>query len=235
MRLKKNDFKILISLFPLYAITTLLLSSLPIFGLAVVLMLLDKSNNFQALGNLGTFIGAMVGVVGAIYIIRTFNELMRERISNNMTREFENNCRSIEIGMSYISNHEGNLKGGAAIIKGADLCVNGSLEFKKAVHQVGILPLKAVAASLLELIKWISKDERHFEFYVYFRVRFITIVMALESMLPSEISQMKKDQIFLKYGNDNELYALIVSILDLRTLEFDLWTKLQMHDEAQKS
>lgn len=185
----------------------------------------------QNYANFGQWISGIVSVVGIPFIILTLYLQTRTIEEDEREKTFERHCKSIEIGLSYIRNRNNNVEGGAALVRYGELCEAGTLDFIKATDELTVDALKSVTAALSDLLEWVRQPKNRFQFHSFFRVRFMSLIIAFEKMLPPDAHGMTEAELFRRFGNDNHRYPLILSIHRLKAKEFDVWTE---YEEAKE-
>lgn len=214
-----------------------------VFSLIVLLLIFAcKAPDFKDKVELAcAAAGSFAAIIGVPYLIRNFilqrqsyEELKRQQIDAEQEHNFEQLCKSIEIGLSYVTNIKNDINGGPAIVKYGELNNKGTLSFDNVISELGLLSLKAVSASLSELINWIMVDSSRYKYYSFYRVRFVAIVQGLEQMMPENIFKFNKDQLFEEYGDDQEKYSFILAVWELHRKDCNLWIKIEEEQELVK-
>lgn len=187
-----------------------------------------------------SIVSALAALIGIPYLIRNFitqresnSELRRQQLEIEREKSFERFCKSIEIGLSYVTNIQNNITGAPAIIKYGELNTNGIVDLDTTLNELGVVPLKSVTAALSSLVLWTKQDHVHYRFYDFYRVRFVPILLALEQIVPAETFELSKQELFTKYGNNSDKYSFIISIWLLHQEDFMLWGDIVSHTQAQ--
>lgn len=189
--------------------------------------------------NFGQWLSGIVSLVSVPLLLATIYLQARTMANEQAAKEeedreksFERHCKSIEVGLSHISNRANNIQGGAAIIRYGNLCEEGIVDFHTTIRELPIEALKAVIAALSDLLDWVRLPKNNFIFHNYFRVRFMSLILAFEKIMPAEAHGLTEQQLFSQYGNNNDQYSLLLAIHRLKTKEFEVWTE---YLEAQES
>jgi len=187
-----------------------------------------------AYANFGQWLSGLVALIGIPLLFltlflqtRSIREERRIRESDETEKSFERYCKSIEAGLAYIKNREGTSEGGAAIVRYGDLVERGTITFNAVTDELTVDALKSVVAALSELLTWIDNPRHLSRFHSFFRVRFMSLIVAFEKMLPTGAKKMTEVQLLKSFGNDNQRYPLILAMYRLWKQEFETWTKLQ--------
>lgn len=181
----------------------------------------------QGFANFGQWISGVVSFVGIPFVVLTLYLQTRTMEEEEREKTFERHCKSIEVGLSYIRNRNNNVEGGAAIVRYGELCEAGTLTFNTTTDELTVDALKSVVAALSDLLDWVRLPKNRFLFHSFFRVRFMSLIIAFEKMLPSQAHGMSESALFRTYGNDNQRYSLMLAIHRLKMKEFETWTEYE--------
>lgn len=189
----------------------------------------------QDYANYGQWISGVVGLIGVPFIVLTLSQQTRAIKAEDSEKTFERYCKSIEIGLSFIKNRDNSFHGGGALIRYGDLCISGKLTIDDVSEELSISALKSVVASLSDLLEWVKKGDNLLLYHSFFRVRFMSLIMAFEKMLPEGVRGMSKSDLFRTYGkkDENEKYALLLSINRLIDEEYDVWIEYEIQHEKR--
>lgn len=192
-----------------------------------------------AFANFGQWISGATAAVGIPFLIFTLHIQTQTiaadknaRADDEAEKKFDRLVRSIETGLGYIHNQANTVSGGSAIVRYGELCQSGgSIDFNTTTDELTVDALKGVVAALSELLDWVRQPSNRFKFHSFFRVRFMSLIIGFDRMLPGASRGMTEAQLFQTYGNDNERYALIKSIRSLVKKEFEVWAE---YEEAKE-
>lgn len=192
-------------------------------------------SSLQDLANIATILSALAAIVGIPFLIlnlkeqqKLYTQTMESQQNNDIELSFGHRCASITQTLSYVTNIDANIEGGAAILKYGWMCSRRSMSFEQVLNQLGEYSVLAVLTSLLEVTKWTISDQKHFKYYDLFRARYMALLLALEQIIEPAVKDLNDKQIFTKFGSDQQKYQIIKAYKRLQKLDFDAWSEVQL-------
>ena len=182
----------------------------------------------------GTYAGGVAAVIGVPLLIWNLIEQRfstekseQEFLISRKESEFRLRCEGIDASFAYVTNTLATISGPSAILTYGDQCSKGIMTYSKAVSNLDVIALKAVLASMQELVEWMMGSKENLSYHSVFRARYIAVLIGFGKFLPPADLQASKSGLFKTYGSNYDEYSLAVAIWELHHKEFDLWTTIE--------